>query len=146
MRRWVRDCCIVDWTCIFFIVGFGIAIACLQKTPAIQRPVFLSDATIAYPHAAKNSVAFWVAIVVPVLLLAFTAAVLEFGVLGRQQGTRQACLMLLNILLALLGSLAVTGFMTELFKRICGRLRCVLCCGVLCCVGCGVLCWVLGVD
>jgi hypothetical protein len=120
---WVRGLCQVDWSCVFLIISLGIATAVLQRTAAVQRPIFLGDATIAYSHRDSNSIEFWVALVVPALLLLASAAVLEFLVFKQQQGARQAWLNLLNVVLALLAALAVTGFLTELFKRICGRLR-----------------------
>lgn len=121
-KGWVRNICQVDWTNIFFVIVLGIATGLIQRASAVQRPVYVGDATIAYPHAEDNSIAFWVALFVPALVLLLTAAVLEFAAF-RQHGRRQAWMMLLNVILALLASLAVTGFMTELFKRICGRLR-----------------------
>lgn len=121
---WVRDLLMVDWSSVFMIISLGIATAVLQNTAAVQRPIFLGDATIAYPHRDSNSVAFWVALFVPALLLLASAAVLEFlQVFKQQQGRRQAWLNLLNVVLAMMAALAVTGFLTELFKRICGRLR-----------------------
>lgn len=78
---------------------------------------------------------FWVALFVPAVLLLSLAVALEFLLFGSQD-TRQAWLMLLNIMLAVLAALAVTGFMTELFKRICGRLRCGCCDGAATCM-CG---------
>jgi len=118
---WLRNVCLVDWTCIFFIITLGIATAMIQKTPAVQRPFQLDDATIAFP-LQKNSVEFWVALVIPALILVVSTVIVEFHVF-RKQGKRQAGMLLLNIILAFLACLAVTGFMTELFKRICGRLR-----------------------
>lgn len=120
---WVRGICQIDWSCVFLIISLGIATALLQKTAAVQRPIFLGDATIAYPHREDSSIPFWVALVVPALMLLASAAVLEFLALKQQQGRRQAWLNLLNVALAMLAALAVAGFLTELFKRICGRLR-----------------------
>jgi hypothetical protein len=117
-----RAICQIDWTCIFFIIALGIATGILQKHSAVQRPVYVGDATISYPHRDGNSIEFWVALFVPAIILLGTAAALEF-VVFRSRGSGQAWLMLLNIVLALLASLACTGFLTELFKRICGRLR-----------------------
>jgi hypothetical protein len=121
-RGWVRDCCQVDWTNVFFIITLGIATALIQRVTAVQRPIYLGDATIAFPHRDNNSIAFWLAVVLPALILLFSAIAVEFVVFKRQ-GSRQAWLMLLNVVLALLGALAVNGFLTELFKRVCGRLR-----------------------
>jgi len=118
---WLRNISQVDWTCIFFIISLGIGTYAIQRTPAVQRPFQLDDATISFPHQ-PDSVAFWVAPVLPAVILLISAVVLEFLVF-RQQGGRQAGMMLLNIILAFLACLAVTGFLTELFKRICGRLR-----------------------
>jgi hypothetical protein len=112
----------VDWTNVFFIITLGIATAVIQRVTAVQRPIYLGDATIAFPHRDSNSIAFWLAVVLPALILLFSAIAIEFVVFKRQ-GSRQAWLMLLNVVLALLGALAVNGFLTELFKRICGRLR-----------------------
>lgn len=120
---WVRGICEVDWSCVFLIISLGIATGVLQKAAAVPRPIFLGDATIAYPHRASNSIEFWVALVVPALVLLASAAVLEFLAFKQQQGWRQAWLNLLNVALAMLAALAVAGFLTELFKRICGRLR-----------------------
>lgn len=121
-RGWVRNICQVDWTCIFFIITLGIATGVVQRVDPVQRPVYLGDATIAFPHRSSNSIEFWVALFIPALVLLISAAAVEF-IIHRKQGQRQAWLMLLNVVLAALAALAVTGFMTELFKRICGRLR-----------------------
>lgn len=119
---WARNICQVDWTCIFFIITLGIATGVVQRASTVQRPIYLQDATISYPHRPADSIAFWLALFIPAVVLLLTAANLEFLVFGKQ-GSRQAWFMLLNIVLALLASLAVTGFLTELFKRICGRPR-----------------------
>lgn len=119
---WGRSLCQVDWTCLFFIIALGIATGIVKQTlrPA-ERPVYLGDATIAFSHK-PNSVQTWQAALVPAVLLLASAVVIEF-VLHRRQGARQAWLMLVNTVLAMLAALAVTLFLTELFKRICGRLR-----------------------
>jgi hypothetical protein len=121
-RGWVQGLCQIDWTCVFIIIVLGIATGSVQKAPTVQRPIYIGDATIAYPHFLKNSVPFWVAVVVPAVILLLSALVLEFLVL-RRQGRGQAWMTLLNVVLAMLAALAATGFLTELFKRICGRLR-----------------------
>lgn len=122
-------CEVVDWTAVFLIIVLGIGTGIVGKRTPVFRPIYVGDATIAYPHYDTNSVAFWVAIVVPAVVLLVAAAVLEFWTFRFRQSRQQAAVLYVNIVLTMLAALAVTGFLTELFKRICGRLRWAVCVG-----------------
>lgn len=100
----------------------GLGVALVDKSPPAQRPVFLLDASISH-HKDPDTMAFWLALLVPFLVLAATAAALELGPLRRGQGWAAAAVSVVNCLLNCLAALGVTGFLTELFKRHCGRLR-----------------------
>jgi hypothetical protein len=118
-----RTLCELDWTCVFVIIVLGISTAAVNRRAPVRRPIYVWDAATAYPHQ-PNSVPFWVAIAAPAaVLLAYSSAV-ELWALRSHQTWRRGALQLANVLLALLAALAATGFLTELFKRICGRLRC----------------------
>lgn len=113
--------------CLAIIIIFGITVAGIDKSlPIVQRPVFASDATIAYKFVGDKELHFATALVVPALVLLATAAAMEFLVL-RQQGWQKAAANFINIIFSVLATIAVVGFLTELFKRMCGRLRCVGC-------------------
>lgn len=111
----------LDLTYIVIIIIFGVAVSVVEHHDPVQRPVFTYDATISYKFMGDHEVPFWVALVVPFLVLVATAAVVEF--LYISQGWRRATIAFVNVILAALAAVAVVGFLTELFKRLCGRIR-----------------------
>jgi hypothetical protein len=91
--------------------------------PAL-RPVFEPDAMIGYKHVGDHDMPFVVALVVPFVVLVVTVLTVEC--LWVKQCWQRRTITLINILLTFLAAVAVVGFMTELFKRLAGRLRWVL--------------------
>ncbi|KAF8065539.1 Pyroxd2 [Scenedesmus sp. PABB004] len=112
----------LDWSCAALIVVLGIATKAVGHRAPAARPVFASDPSIALPFT-KHDMPFWVALLVPFVVLVVAAAALEFGARRRQQGVARAAVVLVNLLLTTLAALVVVGFMTELLKRLGGRLR-----------------------
>lgn len=111
----------LDLASVVIIIVFGAVTAAVQDIQAVQRPVLLYDATISYQYMADHDFPFWLALLVPFIVLFITAVAIEYVFVA--QNKRRASVMLVNIILAALAALAVVGFLTELFKRICGRLR-----------------------
>jgi cell division protein FtsW (lipid II flippase) len=112
----------IDWGCLLIVVVLGIATAGINKnmSPAM-RPVFQPDATIAYQTVGDHDMPFVVALLVPFVVLVVTALAVEC--LCVKQGWQRRTATLVNILLTFMAAVAVVGFMTELFKRLAGRLR-----------------------
>ncbi|WIA36678.1 hypothetical protein OEZ86_007960 [Tetradesmus obliquus] len=86
-----------------------------------MRPVFQPDATIAYPTVGDHDMPFVVALLVPFVVLVLTALAVEC--LWFKHGCQRRTITLINLLLTFMAAVAVVGFMTELFKRLAGRLR-----------------------
>ncbi|KAF6261425.1 phosphatidic acid phosphatase type 2/haloperoxidase [Scenedesmus sp. NREL 46B-D3] len=112
----------VDWGCLVITIVLGVATAGIsaRMSPAL-RPVFQPDATIGYRHVGEHDMPFAVALLVPFVVL--VATVLAVECLCIQQNWQRRTVVLLNILLTFMAAVAVVGFMTELFKRLAGRLR-----------------------
>ncbi|WIA16493.1 hypothetical protein OEZ85_013173 [Tetradesmus obliquus] len=86
-----------------------------------MRPVFQPDATIGYPTVGDHDMPFVVALLVPFVVLVLTALAVEC--LWFHHGCQRRTITLINLLLTFMAAVAVVGFMTELFKRLAGRLR-----------------------
>eukprot|EP00775_Hariotina_reticulata_P012446 gene12446-12583_t len=65
---------------------------------------------------------FWVALLVPFLVLLAAASAIEFWLVGSKSRPARVATFI-NVILGFMAAIAVVGFMTELFKRICGRSR-----------------------
>lgn len=117
---WRRIASELDWALFVVVVVLAIATACTDRLRPVQRPFLLTDATISYPYA-QHDMHFAVALLVPFVLLLATMAAFEF-VVFKQRWPRAAS-HFINGIVTQLGALAVVGFMTELFKTVCGRLR-----------------------
>eukprot|EP00882_Tetradesmus_deserticola_P025112 GHRQ01027561.1.p3 GENE.GHRQ01027561.1~~GHRQ01027561.1.p3 ORF type:complete len:139 (-),score=53.65 GHRQ01027561.1:744-1160(-) len=112
----------VDWGCLVIVIVLGIATAGIDKYIApTLRPVFQPDATIGYRHVGEHDMPFFVALLVPFVVLAATVMAVECLVM--KQRWQRRTVMVVNILLTFMAAVAVVGFMTELFKRLAGRLR-----------------------
>lgn len=120
-NSWTQIARELDLTCLAIIVTFGVATGVVGHFQPVQRPVFVYDATISYKFVGDHEFPFWLAVVVPALALLATAAVLEYACL--KPGWKRATAAFTNVVLAAVAAIAVVGFLTELFKRICGRLR-----------------------
>jgi len=113
---------LIDFTAILIIVALGIAVAGIQKQQPVQRPVFLQDASIAFKYMGHHAMPFWIALLVPFLVLLAAAVAIEFWLVNcKRRPARVATF--INVLLGFMAAIAVVGFMTELFKRMCGRSR-----------------------
>lgn len=115
----------IDWGCLVIVIVLGIATAGVSTTMSPRmRPVFQPDATIAYPTVGDHDMPFVVALLVPFVVLVLTALAVEC--LWFKHGCQRRTITLINLLLTFMAAVAVVGFMTELFKRLAGRLRWVL--------------------
>jgi hypothetical protein len=110
----------LDWGCLLIIIALGVTTAKIQHMAPTMRPVFQPDATIGHKHL-DHDMPFVTALLVPVAVL--VATVLAVECLFVKQSWQRRTVTLINILLTFMAAMAVVGFLTELFKRLAGRLR-----------------------
>jgi hypothetical protein len=111
----------LDWGCLLIIIALGVTTAKIQHMAPAMRPVFQPDATIGYRHVGDHDMPFVVALLVPFAVLVATVLVVEC--LFVKQSWQRRTATLINVLLTFMAAIAVVGFLTELFKRLAGRLR-----------------------
>ncbi|KIZ05403.1 hypothetical protein MNEG_2554 [Monoraphidium neglectum] len=122
--NWRRDARTVlaqqDWALLIliFVCAVGIGI-CEFKAP-VQRPVFLYDATISYANKPNTIEDYW-APLIPAIVFVFSLALVECYLFRKSKVATAAAF--LRFFMAGWAALMVVGFLTELFKIICGRLR-----------------------
>lgn len=131
-QRGCRGCCAaagaaiasLDWSALLLIVVLCIGTAALQGVAPVQRPLVVGDAAVVYPRA--KGMPFVVALLVPAAL-SFFCAILPLELLAaRALGApwaRPAAARIADACLSGWAALMTTGFLTELLKRLCGRLR-----------------------
>lgn len=120
-RQGVRDIFVQqDWALLLYIILCGIGIAIMQGKDPIQRDVFINDATISYPHK-DNTIDEWLAPFVPAVVFIGSLFLVECYLFRR--GHVDTIAAMLRFFMSCLAALAFVGFLTELFKLICGRLR-----------------------
>jgi hypothetical protein len=111
----------VDWGCLLVVIALGVTTAKIQHMAPTLRPVLQPDATIGYNYVGNHEMPFVVALLVPFVVLVVTVLAVECFFV--KQSWQRRTVTLVNILLTFLAAVAVVGFMTELFKRLAGRLR-----------------------
>lgn len=124
MGDWKRDARTVlaqqDWALLILIIVCGVGITVTEHMDPVQRPIFIYDATIAYENK-PNTVENVLAPLIPAIVFIGSLVLVECYLFRRDKIATAATFV--RFFMACWAALTVTGFMTELFKLICGRLR-----------------------
>lgn len=124
MGRWRKQTRAIlaqqDWSLMLLIVLCGIGICVLETKNPVQRPIFVFDSTISFEHK-PNTIDDFLAPLIPAIVFIMSLVLVECYLFRRGKvATTAACV---RFFMACWAALMVVGFLTELFKLICGRIR-----------------------
>lgn len=109
-----------DWALWILVVVCIAGIGVMEFMDPVQRPVFIYDATIAYENK-PNTIDDFLAPLIPAIVFIGSLVLVECYLFRKTKTATAAAV--LRFFFSCFAALTVVGFLTELFKLICGRLR-----------------------
>ncbi|GAB4813543.1 hypothetical protein N2152v2_000589 [Parachlorella kessleri] len=123
--RWTRVLRYQDWVNLLLTIGFVVGLLVADSAQATYvRPYWIYDATISFPYNADSTIPYWVAVVVPLVLMLISFLVGELLLAQHWHGTiSSAVASVVFFTFDGISAFIVTGFTTQITKEAVGRYR-----------------------